>query len=78
LLRNFGYQVSVIGAPDASFDVVMFVDVLHHTEYPMRQLRGACQFVIIKDHTCDEVLAGSTLRFIDQVGSARFGVALTY
>lgn len=67
---------------DASFDVVMFVDVLHHTEDPMTLLREAArvarQSVIIKDHTRDGLLAGPTLRFMDQVGNARFGVALTY
>ena len=67
---------------DASFDVVMFVDVLHHTEDPMTLLREASrvtrQSVIIKDHTCDGPLAGPTLRLMDQVGNARFGVALTF
>jgi SAM-dependent methyltransferase len=67
---------------DASFDVVMFVDVLHHTEDPMTLLREAArvarQSVIIKDHTHDGLLAGPTLRFMDRVGNARFGVALTY
>jgi SAM-dependent methyltransferase len=67
---------------DASFDVVMFVDVLHHTEDPMTLLREAArvarQSVIIKDHTRDGLLAGLTLRFMDQIGNERFGVALPY
>ena len=67
---------------DDSFDVVMFVDVLHHTQDPMELLaeakRVARQAVILKDHRCDGVLAGPILRFMDWVGNARHGVALTY
>src|SRR5262245_23407661 len=67
---------------DASFDVVMFVDVLHHTADPMILLREAArvarQCIILKDHTRNGLLAGPTLRLMDQVGNARFGVALTF
>jgi len=67
---------------DASFDVVMFVDVLHHTADPMILLREAArvarQSIILKDHTRNGLLAGPTLRLMDQVGNARFGVALTF
>lgn len=68
--------------PDSSFDAVLFVDVLHHAEDPSRLLREsarvASQFVVIKDHTADGVLARATLRFLDRVGNARHGVALPY
>lgn len=67
---------------DASFDVVMFVDVLHHTEQPMILLREAVRVarraVLIKDHTCNGLLAGSTLKFMDRVGNERHGVVLPY
>lgn len=67
---------------DASFDVVMFVDVLHHTEDPMILLREAVRIartaIVIKDHTCDALFAGPTLRFMDRVSNARHGVALPY
>jgi ubiquinone/menaquinone biosynthesis C-methylase UbiE len=67
---------------DATFDVVMFVDVLHHTEDPMVLLREATrvtrQAVVLKDHARDGLLAGPTLRFMDWVGNARHGVVLPY
>lgn len=68
--------------PGRSFDVVMFVDVLHHTHEPMVLLREAARVtgkvVIIKDHTLEGLLAGPTLRFMDWVGNARFHVSLPY
>jgi SAM-dependent methyltransferase len=67
---------------DKSFDVVMFVDVLHHTEDPSVLLaearRVARKAVILKDHCRDGVFAGSTLRLMDWVGNARHGVVLPY
>ena len=66
----------------ASFDVVMFVDVLHHTNDPQVLLREAKRVarkaVVIKDHTRDGFLAGPRLRFMDWVGNARHGVVLPY
>jgi SAM-dependent methyltransferase len=68
--------------PDASFDVVHFLDVLHHTEDPRRLLREAARasrlFLLIKDHRADSALASATLRFMDRAGNARHGVALPY
>ncbi len=67
---------------DGSFDAVMLVDVLHHTDDPQVLLREAGRVtrrhVIIKDHLRHGVLAGATLRFMDWVGNARHGVALPY
>ena len=68
--------------PDKSQDFVMFVDVLHHTDDPMVLLteatRVARRGLLIKDHTLEGFLAGPTLRFMDTVSNARFGVALPY
>ena len=70
----------VIPYNSGDFDVVMFNDVLHHTEDPMILLREAVRVagkaLVLKDHTCDGLLAGPTLRFMDRVGNARHGVAL--
>jgi SAM-dependent methyltransferase len=67
---------------NASFDVVMFVDVLHHTEDPRILLREAVrvarQGILIKDHVLRGLLAGPTLRFMDWVGNKRHGVALPF
>jgi SAM-dependent methyltransferase len=65
-----------------SFDVVMFIDVLHHADQPMillgEAVRVARQAILIKDHLVEGTLAYSTLRFMDWVGNARHGVALPY
>lgn len=67
---------------EASFDVVMFVDVLHHAHDAIALLtearRVARQALIVKDHFRDGPLASSTLRLMDWVGNAGHGVALPY
>ncbi len=76
------FDGKVIPHGDDSFDAVMFVDVLHHTNDPMVLLREAARVarhaVIIKDHYLDGLLAGPTLRFMDWVANARHGVVLPY
>ena len=76
------FDGSEIPFPDKSFDAVMFVDVLHHTNDPLILLREAKRvarkFILIKDHRRNGLLAGSTLRFMDWIGNAHHGVALPY
>jgi SAM-dependent methyltransferase len=76
------FDGTTIPFADQSFDVVVFVDVLHHTNDPMQLLREARRVarkaIVIKDHCRDGVLANTTLRFMDWVGNARHGVALPY
>jgi SAM-dependent methyltransferase len=68
--------------PDASWDVVLFIDVLHHTDDAMVLLREAVrvarQAILIKDHPRNGFLAGPTLRFMDWVANRRHGIALPY
>ena len=76
------FDGEVIPYDDASFDVVMFIDVLHHTNDPMKLLneavRVARKAVLIKDHACEGVLDRVTLQLMDYVGNAYHGVALPY
>jgi ubiquinone/menaquinone biosynthesis C-methylase UbiE len=67
---------------DHTFDVVTFVDVLHHTDDPTALLaeasRVARKSVVIKDHLVRGVLARPTLRLMDMVGNVRHSVALPF
>ncbi len=60
----------------------MFIDVLHHTEDPLKLLREALRVarkgIIIKDHMVKGFLAWPTLRAVDWVGNAPYGVVLPY
>ena len=71
-----------IPRPDRGADVVLFVDVLHHTRDPMLLLREAARVarraIVIKDHTLTGFLAGPTLRLMDWIGNVRHGVDLPY
>jgi len=61
-----------------TFDLVMFVDVLHHSDRPASLLAEAARVskgsVLIKDHLRQGILAERRLRFMDWVGNARHGV----
>jgi SAM-dependent methyltransferase len=67
---------------DGSFDVCMFVDVLHHTQDPSVLLREATRvsrsWVLLKDHLDENVFNHLTLRLMDWVGNRPHGVVLTY
>jgi SAM-dependent methyltransferase len=78
----FRYDGADLPLPDNSVDAVIIVDVLHHTDDPVPVLqeavRVARRHVILKDHLREGFLSGVTLRFMDWVGNARYGVALPY
>jgi SAM-dependent methyltransferase len=67
---------------DKTFDIALFVDVLHHTDDPLVLLREAIRVarhgILIKDHLREGFLAGPTLRVMDWVGNAGWGVRLPY
>ena len=68
--------------PDWTFDVCLFVDVLHHTDDPSILLREARRvtrrFVLIKDHLSENAWDFRTLQFMDWVGNRPHGVRLPY
>jgi SAM-dependent methyltransferase len=67
---------------DRSFDVVLFLDVLHHTTDPMvlltEAVRVARTAIVLKDHMRNGLFAYATLRFMDWVGNAHHQVTLPY
>lgn len=76
------FDGKAIPHPSGSFDCVMFVDVLHHTDDPNVLLREAARVsrseLLLKDHNRNGICAGSVLRFMDWVGNARHNVVLPY
>jgi SAM-dependent methyltransferase len=68
--------------PDSAFGACMLIDVLHHTLIPSVLLREAARVgsgtVLIKDHLREGFAAGPCLRFMDEVGNRRHGVALPF
>lgn len=76
------FNGATIPEADGSYDVVQFVDVLHHVNDPATLLLEATRvtrrFVLIKDHLLEGILAGATLRLMDRVGNRRFGVPLPF
>ncbi|HKV72893.1 MAG TPA: class I SAM-dependent methyltransferase [Gemmatimonadales bacterium] len=71
-----------IPLPPGSVDSVLLVDVVHHASDPVRLLaeavRVARKSIIIKDHLCENWWDHLTLRGMDWVGNAAYGVALPY
>ena len=76
------FDGTALPCADQSVDVVMFIDVLHHTSDPRVLLsearRVARSAIVIKDHTRDGLFSGATLTAMDWVGNAHHGVALPY
>lgn len=76
------FDGSALPFPHGSFDVCLFVDVLHHTRDPIVLLREATRvtrsFLLLKDHLDENFLDDITLRFMDWVGNRPHGVPLTY
>lgn len=71
-----------IGEETGSYDWCILVDVLHHAADPEGLLREAArvagQGIVIKDHLRDGFGARQTLRFMDKVHNARYGVSMPF
>ncbi len=69
-----------IEAADSSYDLCMFVDVIHHADKPLELLREAARVsggkLLIKDHLREGLFAQATLSFMDRVHNSRYGVSL--
>ncbi len=67
---------------DNSFDCVILIDVLHHTDHQETLLkecvRVASLCVLIKDHLCESKLDNLTLKGMDWVGNKSHDVNLPY
>jgi SAM-dependent methyltransferase len=67
---------------DRSFEVVQFIDVLHHT-HQIEQLvaeavRVSSRWLVIKDHLWSNRFDYQTLKFMDWIGNAPHGVKIIY
>jgi SAM-dependent methyltransferase len=67
---------------DNSFDCVLIVDVLHHTQDPLHVLQEAkrvsSQYILIKDHYWRDSKDFSMLSFADFIGNKPYGISLPY
>jgi SAM-dependent methyltransferase len=76
------FDGNVLPFKDDEFDAVTFIDVLHHIDDPINILfeakRVSKNAIIIKDHFREGLFAKSTLKFMDYVGNAHYGVRLPY
>ncbi len=76
------YDGRTIPFEDDSFDTVLLIDVLHHTEDPALLLKEAARVaggrVIVKDHLCESRTDKRLLSFMDWVGNRPSGVAIEY
>jgi SAM-dependent methyltransferase len=81
-IRVNAFDGRTVPLPDGSVDIVLLVDVLHHTEDPLVLLREAARVtrraLIIKDHRMGRMGATGTLRFMDWVGNRPHDVVLPY
>lgn len=72
----------VIPLPSRSRDVITLFDVLHHSTDPVQLLgeakRVARNCIVLKDHICSGPIGRAVLRFMDDVGNQRYGVALPH
>lgn len=72
------YDGKRIPFDDASFDVCMLVDVLHHSRSVLSLMQEARRvtrkFILIKDHACESRLDFQLLRLMDWVGNRPYGV----
>ncbi len=76
------YDGCTLPFPDNSFDCVLIVDVLHHTQDPQRVLeeakRVSSQYIVIKDHHWQSPKDWSRLSVSDYIGNHPYGIVLPF
>jgi ubiquinone/menaquinone biosynthesis C-methylase UbiE len=76
------YDGHTIPHDNASFDVVQFIDMLHHTqnieELFAEGVRVSKRYVILKDHSFANRIEHAVIKWMDWVGNAPHGVRLPY
>jgi SAM-dependent methyltransferase len=81
-IRVHRYDGLVMPLADASYDVVIVADVLHHEHDPDRLMREcvrvAKRCVIVKDHQVSGVLARQRISLMDWAANAPHGVPCLY
>jgi len=81
-IKTVIYDGKTIPFPDKSFEFIMLIDVLHHTEDAeailLECLRVSSDFILIKDHICNSAVDKYLLRFMDWIGNRAHGVNLPY
>jgi len=79
IIQYDGYRLPFA---DNTFDCVLIVDVLHHTDNPLRVLQEAkrvsSRYVLIKDHYWNSSKDFSRLKFADYIGNKPYGIQLPY
>jgi ubiquinone/menaquinone biosynthesis C-methylase UbiE len=72
------YDGRKIPYPDKSFDIVMAIDVLHHTKDILSLLkemkRVSKKYILIKDHMIYSFFSRCLISFTDYVANLRYGI----
>jgi ubiquinone/menaquinone biosynthesis C-methylase UbiE len=73
------YDGQTLPFGDGTFDCVMIVDVLHHTQNVkkvMHEARRVCRrYILVKDHYWERRLDQACLRVADYLGNAAYGIS---
>ncbi len=76
------YDGTTLPFEDRSFDAVMLIDMLHHTDDPVEIVREAVRvsrkYVLIKDHYYNNSFDWYGLKAMDYVGNAPYNIRLPY
>ncbi|MSR78358.1 MAG: class I SAM-dependent methyltransferase [Candidatus Omnitrophica bacterium] len=76
------YDGEKLPFPDRSMDLILSIDAIHHTPYPIKiiyeLLRCTGKYLLIKDRVYWTGLGKASLSLLDEIGNRRFGIPSTY